>query len=95
MVLLSEQFPETTSFIDKWNLQQDFLYQYTSWIRKYVHEIVDDVILGKYWSIDNLQTYFNILLNSWKINLWINKSKEITEFIAFIDNLISIAVRTQ
>lgn len=95
MILLSEKFPETTSFIDKWNLQQDFLYQYTSWIRKYVHEIVDDVILGKYWSIDNLQTYFNILLNSWKINLWINKSKEITEFIAFIDNLISISVRTQ
>lgn len=52
--MLSEKFPETTSFIDKWNLQQDFLYQYTSRVRKYVHEIVDDVILGNYKNIENL-----------------------------------------
>ena len=59
-----------------------------------MHEIVDLVVLEKFGIIENLSTYFNLLINTWKINLRINKSKEITEFIAYIDNLISIANKT-
>jgi len=60
MVLLSEKFPETSSLIDDWKKQLDFIH---SRIKKYVGSIPDLVLDKKYGNINFLKAYFTLLIN--------------------------------
>jgi len=63
MVLLSDKFPETSSLIDDWKKQLDFIHSFTSRIKKYVGSIPDLVLDKKYGNINFLKAYFTLLIN--------------------------------